>query len=154
MATLRAFEVAVDLARRQRDAARQALLLARRQCHGAQAQLAQLAQYAHETRQRWGPSENAVLQPEVLRHQVQFLHRLEQTIALQHRVVGEQQERADRAARLLAAAEARVASLLQERERRRGDLARQQQRREQKETDELAMQRHVRGLGRQLTQGI
>lgn len=154
MAQLRAFEVAIDLAVRQRDAARKTLLLLRHQCRAARMQLEQLTGYAHETRQRWGPREDARLQPEVLRHQVQFLHRLEQTIAMQRQVVAEQEDRVALGTKAFAAAEARVTSLRNVLERRRLELLRQQQRREQKETDELAMQRHSRGRGRQLTQGL
>ena len=154
MATHQAFEVAIDLARRQRDAARNALVQLRGQCRNAQSQLDQLTGYAAETRQRWGAREGAVLQPEVLRHQRQFLQRLEQTMEMQRGVVREFGLRIDRAVAALAAAEARLASLSHVLQRRLREAALRQQRREQKETDELAMQRHARGSGRQLTQGI
>lgn len=154
MAGHRAFEVAIDMAQRQRDATRRLLVQQRGQCANAQAHLDQLTGYAQETRQRWGANEGARLLPEVLRHQLQFLQRLEQTAQMQQTVVQAQQRRVQQAVQQLAAAEARLASLrhvLQQRERA-AQLA--QQRREQKETDEWAMQRHVRGTGRQLTQGI
>ena len=154
MATHRAFEVAIDLAARQRDTARNAVVRLRGQCHHARMQLDQLTGYAAETRQRWGAREGATLLPEVLRHQRQFLQRLEQTTDMQRGVVRELGQRIDRAVALLAAAEARLASLRHVLERRLREDALRQQRREQKETDELAMQRHARGSGRQLTQGI
>lgn len=157
MASLHAFEVAIDLAQQQRDGARALVMQVRHQCRLAQDQLAQLIGYARETRQRWGAQPDAVLLPEVLRYQTQFLQRLEQTVTLQRTVVEEQLARVQRAAQALAQAEARVASLRHVLQRRQREQARQEQRREQKETDELAMQRHGRagrGTGRQLTQGI
>ncbi|QXL84264.1 flagellar export protein FliJ [Comamonas sp. NLF-1-9] len=154
MASNHAFEVAIELATRQRDGARNTLVQLRGHLARAQMQLHQLASYAQETRQRWSPREGAQLQPEVLRHQRQFLQRLEHTMQMQQGVVHEHEQRIARAAAVLAAAEARLASLRQVLERRLRALAQQQARREQKQTDELAMQRHVRGAGRQLTQGI
>lgn len=154
MAGHRAFEVAIDLARRQRDAARNVLVRLQGQQRNAQHQLDQLSSYALETRQRWGAREGAVLQPEVLQHQQQFLQRLEQTVVVQGGVVCAFAQRVDRAVAALAAAEARLASLGHVLQRRLREEALREQRREQKETDELAMQRHARGRGRQLTQGI
>ena len=154
MAAHKAFEVAIDLAARQRDAARHAVVRLRGQGRNAQLQLDQLASYAAETRQRWGAREGATLLPEVLRHQRQFLQRLEQTMDIQRGVVRELGLRIDRAVAQLAAAEARLESLRHVLQRRLREDALRQQRREQKETDELAMQRHARGSGRQLTQGI
>lgn len=154
MATLRAFEVAIDLARRQRDGARNIVVQLRGQCRNAQAQLDQLAGYAAETRHRWGVREGTALQPEVLHHQGRFLQRLDQTIEMQRGVVGEFGQRIDRAVAALAATEARLESLRHVQDRRQREAQLHQQRRDQKETDELAMQRHARGSGRQLIQGI
>lgn len=154
MAPHTAFEIAIGLAERQRDAARHVLVQLRGQCRNAQAQLEQLASYAQETRQRWGAREGAALQPEVLRHQRQFLQRLEQTTQMQEGVVREFGQRIDRAVVTLTAAEARLQSLRRVLQRRQREAALGQQRREQKEVDELAMQRHGRGRGRQLLQGI
>ena len=65
-----------------------------------------------------------------------------------------QRQRVQQAVRQLAAAEARLASLRHVLQQRQRAEQRVQQRHEQKETDEWAMQRHARGIGRQLTQGI
>jgi len=154
MAAHQAFEIAIDLARRQRDAACHALVQLHGQRGNAQMQLDQLTGYAAETRQRWSAREGAVLQPEVVRHQRQFLQRLEQTVEMQRGVVHEFGLRIDRATGVLAAAEARLMSLCHVLERRLREAALRQQRPEQKETDDLATQRHGRGRGRQLTQGI
>ena len=154
MAGHRAFEVAIDMAQRQRDADRRLLVQQRGQCANAEAQLTQLTGYAQETRQRWGASEGARLLPEVLRHQLQFLQRLEQTARMQQAVVQAQRQRVQQAVRQLPAAEARLASLRHVLQQRQRAEQRVQQRHEQKETDEWAMQRHARGIGRQLTQGI
>ena len=72
MSSLSALKVAVDLATRQRDQARQVLLETQRIQQAGQAQLSQLTGYAEETQQRWGVRENAVLKPEAMFHQRQL----------------------------------------------------------------------------------
>ena len=66
MSSLKAFQVAAELAERQRDAARQTLKDVQAALQAAQAQLEQLAGYAGETQGRWGMREGAEVQPEVV----------------------------------------------------------------------------------------
>lgn len=138
MSSLHAFTVAVDLAERQRDAARQRLkdMLGAQQA--AQAQLDQLEGYAQETQGRWGVSQGRMLQPELLQHHYQFIGRLEHAIAMQQRVVGGHQQRIEQARQALLQAELRLSSLQKVLQRRQAEQERQQQRREQKQTDEHA----------------
>ncbi|MGD9773969.1 flagellar export protein FliJ [Diaphorobacter sp.] len=138
MSSLKAFEVAVDLAQRQRDAARQALKDAQGARQAAQAQLSQLTGYAAETQGRWGAKTGGAMQPEVMFHHYQFMGRLDHAIGLQNGVVSGQDARVDRARQALLQAELRLASLRKVLERRRTELALQQQRRDQKQTDERA----------------
>ncbi|MBS0292605.1 MAG: flagellar export protein FliJ [Proteobacteria bacterium] len=138
MSSLKAFEVAAELAARQRDAARQALLDLQAAQRAAQAQLEQLTGYAGELRGRWGMRADCVVQPEVMHHYYQFTDRLEQAMATQTGAVANQGARVEQARRSLLAAELRLASLTKVLERRRCDQALQQQRREQKQTDESA----------------
>ena len=67
MSSLNAFVVAVDLAVRQRDAARQRFQDMQGARQAAQAQLDQLSGYAADTQQRWGMREGAAVQPEDVR---------------------------------------------------------------------------------------
>lgn len=138
MSSLHAFTVAVELAERRRDAARQTLRDVQGACDAAQAQLGQLEGYAQETQNRWGAGEGRVLQPVVMRHHYQFMGRLEHAIGLQTRVVGGQEQRVATARQALLQAELRLASLRKVLERRQAEQARQQQRTEQKQTDERA----------------
>ncbi len=145
MSSLKAFEVAVELAERRRDAARQALKNVQDARHAAQAQLEQLTGYAAETQSRWGMKADSAMQPEVMYHHYQFMGRLDHAIGLQTGVVSGQDVRVDKARQALLEAELRLASLRKVLERRRAEVALQQQRREQKQTDERAALRAGRG---------
>lgn len=145
MSSLNAFQVAVELAERRRDAARQALKAMQDAHQAAQAQLDQLAGYAAETQGRWGMRAGAAVQPEVMHHHYHFMGRLDHAIGLQTGVVRGQDVRVDKARQALLEAELRLASLRKVLERRRAELALQQQRREQKQTDERAALRVGRG---------
>lgn len=145
MSSLKAFEVAVELAERRRDAARQALKNVQDARHAAQAQLEQLTGYAAETQGRWGMKADSAMQPEVMYHHYQFMGRLDHAIGLQTDVVSGQDVRVDKARQALLEAELRLASLRKVLERRRAEVALQQQRREQKQTDERAAWRAGRG---------
>lgn len=138
MSALQSLLVAVDLATRQRDAARQALLQAKAAVAAAQAQLEQLQGYANETSQRWGAHANTTLQPEVLFHHVHFMGRLEHAAGLQGNVVSDYEARVTEAQTLLVQAELRLASLQKVVESRRRAMELHQMRRDQKQTDERA----------------
>lgn len=136
--SLQSFIVAIQLAERRRDAARQAVSNLQNARAAAQGQLDQLQGYAQETQGRWGASEGRVMQPVVLQHHHQFMGRLEHAIGLQGQVVRTQDQRVAGARQTLLQAELRLASLRTVLERRQAELALAQQRREQKATDERA----------------
>lgn len=136
--SLQSFIVAIQLAERRRDAARQAVSNLQNARAAAQGQLDQLQGYAQETQGRWGASEGRVMQPVVLQHHHQFMGRLEHAIGLQGQVVQTQDQRVAGARQTLLQAELRLASLRKVLERRQAELALAQQRREQKATDERA----------------
>lgn len=147
MTALNAFVVAVELAERQRDAARQTLKNVQGARQAAQAQLEQLTGYAHETRGRWGLNAGAAVQPEVMHHHYRFMGRLDHAIGLQGQALSGQEQRVNQAQQALLQAELRLASLRKVLERRRAELAQRQQRREQKQTDERASQRAAARAG-------
>ena len=136
--SLQSFIVAIQLAERRRDAARQAVANLQNARAAAQGQLDQLQGYAQETQGRWGASEGRVMQRVVLQHHHQFMGRLEHAIGLQGQVVRTQDQRVAGARQTLLQAELRLASLRKVLERRQAELALAQQRREQKATDERA----------------
>ena len=138
MSSLNALMVAIEMAVRKRDEARNALLERQRAHAAAKSQMEQLENYALEMQQRWGASEGAAMKPEVMFHHRQFMDRLQHAIDLQTRVMNDQNIRLEAAQKALMAAALRLSSLNKVVETRRRDMALAQMRREQKQTDERA----------------
>lgn len=138
MSSLNALMIAIEMAVRKRDDARQALRERQHVFDAAKSQMEQLENYAAEMQQRWGATEGASLKPEVMVHHRQFMERLEHAINLQTRVIADQSIRLEAAQKALMAAELRLTSLNKVVETRRRDMELAQMRREQKQTDERA----------------
>ena len=138
MSSLNALMIAIEMAVRKRDDARQALRERQHAFDAAKSQMEQLENYAAEMQQRWGAPEGASLKPEVMVHHRQFMERLEHAINLQTRVIADQSIRLEAAQKALMAAELRLTSLNKVVETRRRDMELAQMRREQKQTDERA----------------
>lgn len=138
MSSLNALMIAIEMAVRKRDEARQALRERQRAHDAAKSQMDQLQSYAQEMQQRWGATEGAAMKPEVMFHQRQFMERLHHAIDLQTKVMADQDIRLEAAQKALMAAELRLSSLNKVVETRRRDMALAQMRREQKQTDERA----------------
>ncbi len=138
MSSLNALMIAIEMAVRKRDDARQALRERQHAFDAAKSQMEQLENYAAEMQQRWGATEGASLKPEVMVHHRQFMERLEHAINLQTRVIADQSIRLEAAQKALMAAELRLTSLNKVVETRRRDMELTQMRREQKQTDERA----------------
>ena len=138
MSSLNALMIAIGMAVRKRDDARQALRERQHAFDAAKSQMEQLENYAAEMQQRWGATEGASLKPEVMVHHRQFMERLEHAINLQTRVIADQSVRLEAAQKALMAAELRLTSLNKVVETRRRDMELAQMRREQKQTDERA----------------
>ena len=138
MSSLNALMVAIEMAVRKRDEARNALLERQRAHAAAKSQMEQLENYALEMQQRWGASEGAAMKPEVMFHHRQFMDRLQHAIDLQTRVMNDQNIRLEAAQKALMAAALRLSSLNKVVETRRRAMALAQMRREQKQTDERA----------------
>ncbi|HEY4665327.1 MAG TPA: flagellar export protein FliJ [Comamonas sp.] len=138
MSSLNALMIAIEMAVRKRDEARQALRERQRAYDAAKSQMDQLESYALEMQQRWGASEGAAMKPEVMFHHRQFMDRLQHAIDVQTKVIADQSIRLEAAQKALMAAELRLSSLNKVVETRRRDMALAQMRREQKQTDERA----------------
>ncbi len=138
MSALNALMVAIELATRKRDEARQVVRERQQSLAAAQGQMQQLQSYAEEMQQRWGAHEGAELKPEVLYHHNQFMQRLQHAIDLQTKVIRDQELRLQAAQQALMNTELRLSSLEKVVQMRRRDMALAQQRREQKQTDERA----------------
>lgn len=135
---LNALAVAVEVASRKRDHARQVLQDALAAQQAARAQLAQLEDYALENQARWGMKADTAMKPEVMYHHYQFMERLGHASSVQTAVVAEHASRVETARRSLLEAELRLASLRKVVDKRRHDLALAEARRDQKQTDERA----------------
>ena len=138
MSALSGLMVAVEVAERQRDAARRGVQDARAAQQAAQSQMDQLQGYANDTEARWGMRPNATVAPEVMFHHYQFMGRLAHAIGLQTTVVRDQEGRVAMAQQVLLQAELRLASLKKLTDKRRLELELAQSRRDQKQTDERA----------------
>ena len=138
MSSLNALMIAIDMAVRKRDEARNALRERQHARDAAKSQMDQLQSYSIEMEQRWGVAEGVTMQPEVMFHHRQFMARLQHAIDLQTRVLADQEIRLETAQKALMATELRLSSLNKVVETRRRDIALAQMRREQKQTDERA----------------
>ena len=138
MSALKGLMVAVEVAERQRDAARQGVQNARAAHQAAQGQMEQLQGYANETEGRWGMRADATVAPEVMFHHYQFMARLAHAIGLQTTVVRDYEGRVAAAQQGLLQTELRLASLKKLTDKRRLALEHAQARRDQKQTDERA----------------
>ena len=138
MSSLNALMIAIEMATRKRDEARQALRERQHAFDAAKSQMDQLESYTLEMQQRWGATEGAAMKPEVMFHHRQFMERLQHAIYLQTKVVADQSIRLETAQKALMATELRLSSLNKVVEARRRDIALAQMRRDQKQTDERA----------------
>jgi flagellar protein FliJ len=139
-----ALQTVVELAERQRDAARAALMQAESQSNRALAQLEQLQAYQGDYRDRAPGSAGRAAPIELLRCHHGFMGRLDQALAQQHDAVAKCHDELLRRRQLLQAAELKLASARKLIERRVAEQQRVESRREQQRSDEAAQQRHRR----------
>ena len=140
MSVLGSLRLAIDLATRQRDQAAMVLAQVRRSHAFALDQMAQLQSYGAEPESRWTHSAQGGVGPELLRHHLQFMGRLEHAIALQATALEGSGQKVDGAQQRLLAAEVRLKSLVKVLEQKLAAAAHLAQRREQKEMHEFSAQ--------------
>lgn len=134
-------KLAIELATRQRDQAAMALANVQRGHAFALDQMSQLQSYGAETESRWVQSAQGGVGPELLRHHLQFMGRLEHAIALQATALESSGQKVYGAQQRLLAAEFRLKSLTKVLEQKQTEAMQLAQRREQKAMDEFASQR-------------
>lgn len=132
----------MQLAERERDAARAALMQAEDQSNRAMAQLEQLLAYQAEYRSRTPGHGGQAAPIEMLRMHQGFMGRLDQALAQQHAVVRQTEAELHRRRGQLQQAEVKLASVRKLAERREAEHRRVEDQREQRRIDEAAMQRH------------
>jgi flagellar FliJ protein len=144
MSQLRSVLLAIEHATIRRDRLAQVTASVERNLQFAHQQLAQLQEYAADTDARWIGSAAREISAQIIRHQYQFMDRLQQAIVMQTDVIAGVVSQLEQARANLLQAEFRLAGLNQILKTRKVHLLRVQQLREQRQTDEFAAMQHAR----------
>lgn len=147
MHALRPFQLAIDMAKTQRDEAARHLAVALQNQQAAQNQMDQLQAYARETEGKWMARAQVTASPELMQHHYQFMAKLDEAIAFQVRVIQNHAYNVDRTRGALISVEQRLARFTHILAARQAEITQLQARRDQRQTDELASR-----MGRQSTQ--
>ncbi|MCW5654304.1 flagellar export protein FliJ [Hydrogenophaga sp.] len=144
MTTLQTLHKVVELAEKRRDEALGALAQMQREMQVAQDQMNQLEAYAQESQSRWAARSSVGVDTALLMHHRQFMAKIDHAIAFQRGVLSERQTMIDRAQDQVHAAERDLAGLRKFTERKLQALQHKAQRQDQKRTDEMALNIHLR----------
>lgn len=136
-----ALHTLLELAERERDAALAALMQAENLGNRALAQLEQLRAYEADYRARTPGSAGQAAPIELLRCHQGFMGRLDQALAQQQQSVKASEAELLRRREALQRCELKLASVRKLLERRAGEQQRVEAQREQRRTDEAALQR-------------
>lgn len=144
MSALKSVLLAIEHASLRRDELAKAVARVERSQTFARDQMAQLKGYAADTDARWTGSGTRGLSLELVRHQYQFMDRLQQAIELQSGVLANTARQLELAKANLMQAEIRLSGLNQILKSRQIAMLSQQRRREQRQTDEFAALQYTR----------
>jgi len=144
MSVSNVFQIAIDVAIQQRDAAQNSLSLVERNRLFAQGQMDQLTNYSSETEARWMASAQISANPELLRHHYQFMARLRNAIDLQTSALQSFEVQIHDAQQFLLHKQIRLRSLEVMLERKQSEVRSKQARREQIQMDEFAALQYSR----------
>ena len=144
MSGLKSVLLAIEHASLRRDELAKAVARVERSQNFARDQMAQLKGYAADTDARWTGSGARGLSLELVRHQYQFMDRLQQAIELQSGVLANTARQLELAKANLMQAEIRLSGLNQILKSRQIAMLGQQRRREQRQTDEFAALQYTR----------
>ncbi|MBN9373443.1 flagellar export protein FliJ [Hydrogenophaga sp. YM1] len=141
---LETLDKVIELAERKRDEALAALSAARREHQAAQEQMDQLTAYAAEAQQRWQARCASGVDAAWLMHHRQFMAKVEHAMDFQTGVLGQKQRQIDQVQQQVHEAERELATLRQYVARQQEAIQQRLMRREQKQTDEMALNAHRR----------
>lgn len=144
MSALKSVLLAIEHATLNRDALAKAVARVERNLFFARSQMEQLQNYAADTDIRWGASAANGVSIELMRHQYQFMDRLQQAIAMQSGVLTQSTGQLEQAKAKLLGAEVRLLGLNQILKTRQAGLLYTQRQRQQRQTDEFAAMQHAR----------
>jgi len=144
MSGLKSVLLAIEHASLRRDELAKAVARVERSQNFARDQMAQLKGYAADTDARWTGSGARGLSLELVRHQYQFMDRLQQAVELQSGVLANTARQLELAKANLLQAEIRLSGLNQILKSRQTVMLSQQRRRDQRQTDEFAALQYTR----------
>lgn len=144
MSALKSVLLAIELATLQRDELTKTVVRMERNLGFARGQMAQLQGYAADTDARWTGSASRGISLELVRHQYQFMDRLQQAITMQSGVIANAERQVELAKANVLRAEFRLSGLNQILKTRQTDMQRTKKRRDQRHTDEFAAMQHAR----------
>jgi flagellar FliJ protein len=144
MSAISSILVAEEFAESKRDAVVKHLASAERSLRHAEEQLQQLEDYVQETDGRMVQSGRTFESMEVVRHQHQFMARLQHAIGLQTEAVVNARHQRDAVRTLLVEAESKLAVLKKLLALREAEVVRKKARLEQSAMDEMALVMHAR----------
>ena len=151
MSALKAVLLAIEHATLKRDAEAKAVGLVERNLGFARLQMEQLESYSADTDKRWSGAATQGVSVELLRHQYQFMDRLQQAIAMQTGVLTQSTGQLAQAKAKLLKAEVRLLGLNQILKSRQTALLNTQKHRQQRHTDEFAAMQHARSSARPMS---
>ena len=137
----------VELALKRRDESLAALAGLQRELAQAQDQMDQLQAYAQEAQQRWAARSAVGVDAALLMHHRQFMAKIDHAIDFQRRVLDDRQALVGRGQAAVHEAERDLAGLRRFAERKQEAIDLRSLRREQKTSDEMALNIHRRHSG-------
>jgi flagellar FliJ protein len=144
MSALKGVLLAIEHATLGRDALAKAAARVERNMDYARTQMAQLQGYAADTDTRWTGTATRGVSVELMRHQYQFMDRLQQAITMQSDVLAQSAGQLEQAKARLLQAEVRLLGLNQILKTRQTALLHTQRQRQQRHTDEFAAMQYAR----------
>jgi flagellar protein FliJ len=154
MSQLKTLHKVVEIAEKRRKDALLALGQLQREWQMANEQMQQLQAYALEAEQRWEMRSGAGVDAAMLHHHRHFMQKIQHAIEFQRGVLNERQQRMDQGQAQVFAAERDVAGLRKFAERKQLAQASLVERQEQKATDEMALNIHLRQRLAQQSRGL
>lgn len=151
---LKTIQKVVEIAEKRRKDALLLLGQQQREWQMANEQMVQLEAYAQEAEQRWELRSGVGVDAAMLHHHRHFMQKIQHAMEFQRGVMRERQGRVDQAQAQVFAAERDVAGLRKFAERKAQTLQLTAQRQEQKATDEMALNIHLRQRLAQASQGL
>lgn len=154
MNNLKTIHKVVEIAEKRRKDALLVLGQHQRERQIAKDQMDQLEAYAQEAEKRWEMRSGTGVDAAMLHHHRHFMQKILHAIEFQRGVLRERQDKVDHGQAQVFAAERDVAGLRKFAERKEQAIDLRVQRQDQKATDEMALNIHLRQRLAQTSQGL